>query len=250
MKLNKYYLMSALFCMALASCSDDVADGQSGNPDNTEQAESVKDTYATFNLDFGKTISRSINDNTNDQVNDITFLIFKYNPNEPGSGVLEEFKTVTDVTAATKTQVYAISSGQKKVFALINAGATTATANSLLTHIQAKCPLTLNVTSLADFEKVAIDINNAQAHYILGTSTSMIMSGVTEANLVSGVSATSAAAGTATDEEKALGISDDDVKKNQITVNVNRLAAKVTMGENYSADESLVWDISLYGFFV
>ncbi|WP_302561001.1 fimbria major subunit [Phocaeicola sartorii] len=242
MKFNKYYLMSAVFCMALASCSDDMTEEQGGNPDNTEQTEGVKDTYAQFNLDFGTTISRSINDGTNNQVNDITFLIFKYNPNQPGGGVLEEFKTVTEVTTETKTQVYAISSGQKKVYALINAGASTSANNSLLNHINAKCPLTLNVTSLSDFEKVAIDINNAKENYILGGSTAMIMSGVSEANLVSGISAESAKKGTASTEEQEAGITDEQVKKNQIEIEVDRLAAKVSMGEELEKNVALVWD--------
>lgn len=146
MKFNKYYLMSAVFCMALASCSDDMTEEQGGNPDNTEQTEGEA-TYATFSFDFNKGgLARASvgGDGTTEEqaVKNFTLLIFKNDQAHEELSTLEVVKTVTVSNFETdKTITMLVTSGPKKVYILAN-------ATKLLAQINDPDALTLNKTLL------------------------------------------------------------------------------------------------------
>lgn len=239
MKFNKYYLMSAVFCMALASCSDDVVDDQNGNPDNTEQAEGVKDTYATFSFNFSKGVmpraARATADGTEAEkaVNNFTLLIFKNVEGHDELSTLEEVKEVTGDGA----QTFAITSGPKKIYILANAGGIKGT---LLTQVNAGLgtPLTLNSTLLKDFENLAMDVYTGNP---LNTSTDVLgtVTGADTGNLLmTGVSEVTLAAGVTEDDAKGVGNS------NNITIGIDRAAAKITIGQ--AADAAFTIEDALF----
>lgn len=217
MKFNKYYLMSAVFCMALASCSDDMTEEQGGNPDNTEQTEGEA-TYATFSFDFNKggLARASVGEagTTEEQeVKNFTLLIFKNDQAHEELSTLEVVKTVTNVTdEGDKTITMLVTSGPKKVYILAN-------ATKLLAQINAPEKLTLNKTLLSEFEKqvfeIAYDGNADNKNGVLGDATDgLLMTGVKDANLESGV--------------KVDAIK--DVPANNIEVSIDRASSKISMG--------------------
>lgn len=230
--------MSAVFCMALASCSDDVVDDQNGNPDNTEQAEGVKDTYATFSFNFSKGVmpraARATADGTEAEkaVNNFTLLIFKNVEGHDELSTLEEVKEVTGDGA----QTFAITSGPKKIYILANAGGITGT---LLTQVNAALgtPLTLNSTLLKDFENLAMDVytgNPLADTGVLGavtdgTTGNLLMTGVSEVTLAAGVTETEAQQGG---------------NSNNITIGIDRAAAKITIGQ--AADKAFTIEDALF----
>lgn len=217
MKFNKYYLMSAVFCMALASCSDDMTEEQGGNPDNTEQTEGEA-TYATFSFDFNKggLARASVGEagTTEEQeVKNFTLLIFKNDQAHEELSTLEVVKTVTNVTdEGDKTITMLVTSGPKKIYILAN-------ATKLLAQINAPEKLTLNKTLLSEFEKqvfeIAYDGNADNKNGVLGDATDgLLMTGVKDANLESGV--------------KVDAIK--DVPANNIEVSIDRASSKISMG--------------------
>lgn len=216
MKFNKYYLMSAVFCMALASCSDDMTEEQGGNPDNTEQTEGEA-TYATFSFDFNKggLARASVGEagTTEEQaVKNFTLLIFKNDQAHEELSTLEVVKTVTNVTdEGDKTITMLVTSGPKKVYILAN-------ATKLLAQINALDALTLNKTLLSEFEKQVFEIaydGTENKDGVLGDAgVGLLMTGVKDANLESGV--------------KVDAIK--DVPANNIEVSIDRASSKISMG--------------------
>lgn len=216
MKFNKYYLMSAVFCMALASCSDDMTEEQGGNPDNTEQTEGEA-TYATFSFDFNKEgLARaSVGEagTTEEQaVKNFTLLIFKNDQAHEELSTLEVVKTVAvsnfDID---KTITMLVTSGPKKVYILAN-------ATKLLAQINDPEKLTLNKTLLSEFEKQVFEIaydGTENKDGVLGDAgVGLLMTGVKDANLESGV--------------KVDAIK--DVPANNIEVFIDRASSKISMG--------------------
>lgn len=230
MKFNKYYLMSAVFCMALASCSDDVVDDQNGNPQNpTEQVEG-ETTYATFSFNFSKGVlsraARATDAGTTAEQNikNFTLLIFKYDQAHEELSTLEVMQTITaageDATEAERTVTTLVTSGPKKVYILAN-------ATKLLGQINASDALTLNKTLLSVFEKkvfaVAYDGGSDNMNGVLGDATNgLLMTGVADANLVSGIQVadfTSNGNGPTT-----------EAANNVVKVFIDRASAKISMG--------------------
>lgn len=217
MKFNKYYLMSAVFCMALASCSDDMTEEQGGNPDNTEQTEGEA-TYATFSFDFNKGgLARGASvdgsGTTEEQaVKNFTLLIFKNDQAHEELSTLEVVKTVAvsnfDID---KTITMLVTSGPKKVYILAN-------ATKLLAQINDPEKLTLNKTLLSEFEKQVFEIaydGTENKDGVLGDAgVGLLMTGVKDANLESGV--------------KVDAIK--DVPANNIEVFIDRASSKISMG--------------------
>lgn len=216
MKFNKYYLMSAVFCMALASCSDDMTEEQGGNPDNTEQTEGEA-TYATFSFDFNKggLARASVGEagTTEEQaVKNFTLLIFKNDQAHEELSTLEVVKTVAvsnfDID---KTITMLVTSGPKKVYILAN-------ATKLLAQINDPEKLTLNKTLLSEFEKQVFEIaydGTENKDGVLGDAgVGLLMTGVKDANLESGV--------------KVDAIK--DVPANNIEVFIDRASSKISMG--------------------
>lgn len=219
MKFNKYYLMSAVFCMALASCSDDMTEEQGGNPDNTEQTEGEA-TYATFSFDFNKGgLARAEVGESGIQgerdVKNFTLLIFKNDQAHEELSTLEVVKTVTVSSfEADKTITMLVTSGPKKVYILAN-------ATKLLEQINDPDALTLNKTLLSEFEKQVFDIaydgKTDNKNGVLGDAGGgLLMTGVKDANLESGV--------------KVDAIK--DVPANNIEVSIDRASSKISMGVN------------------
>lgn len=216
MKFNKYYLMSAVFCMALASCSDDMTEEQGGNPDNTEQTEGEA-TYATFSFDFNKGgLARAEVDESGIQgerdVKNFTLLIFKNDQAHEELSTLEVVKTVAVSNfEADKTITMLVTSGPKKVYILAN-------ATKLLAQINNPDALTLNKTLLSEFEKQVFDIaydGTENKDGVLGDAgVGLLMTGVKDANLESGV--------------KVDAIK--DVPANNIEVFIDRASSKISMG--------------------
>lgn len=226
MKFNKYYLMSAVFCMALASCSDDMTEEQGGNPDNTEQTEGEA-TYATFSFDFNKGgLVRAEVDGSGIQgerdVNNFTLLIFKNDQAHEELSTLEVVKTVSNVTDDNKTITMLVTSGPKKVYILAN-------ATKLLAQINDPDALTLNKTLLSEFEKQVFDIaydgNADNKNGVLGDATDgLLMTGVASADLASGIKVkdfTSNASGPT-----------DAARPNVVNVSIDRASSKISMGVN------------------
>lgn len=243
MKFNKYYLMSAVFCMALASCSDDVVDDQGGKPD-TEQTDDVKDTYASFSFNFTGTSSRAaiarevteVSDNEA-QVKDCLLLVFKNEEGSDENRTLELCVVIANVTAEAgtdqiastfATSPYLISSGHKKVFAVLNAS-----ANGLLTkdagdtdYKLAGQKLLLNKTLLSEYETwtfaptYATDGKTNIATFLGGqdvATNGLLMTGANE------------------DVTLESGKTTED--PNTVTVGVDRASAKVTVGVNTTSNE-------------
>lgn len=236
MKFNKYYLMSAVFCMALASCSDDVVDDQNGNPQNpTEQVEG-ETTYATFSFNFSKGVlsraARATADGTTAEQNikNFTLLIFKYDQAHEELSTLEVIKTITatgeGVAEAERTVTTLVTSGPKKVYILAN-------ATKLLGQINTPNALTLNKTLLSEFEKkvftVAYDGGNDNMNGVLGDATNgLLMTGVADANLVSGIQVADFTSNADGPTEAA--------KDNVVKVAIDRASAKISMGVKETAD--------------
>ena len=271
MKFNKYYLMSAVFCMALASCSDDtITDNGNGIQNPTEVVEGTP-TWANFSINVktagAGSISRAAEDvgKLNDAekvVKDITLLVFRENNNdqmENGRDLLEVCEVLegdklpaADQITGKYTHTFLLTSGQKKVYALINAksngiiildkdnvykiktGATSTkkddvTGKDLTTDIL--FDLVLNGTTLAAFEKevsLTLDYgvnNTANSLGVLTdnekTSKGLLMTGMEEKELAPGVETT------------------DATLRNNIAIDAYRVSAKVTMGvlaETYAED--------------
>ncbi|MEY8587288.1 Mfa1 family fimbria major subunit [Phocaeicola sartorii] len=224
MKFNKYYLMSAVFCMALASCSDDMTEEQGGNPDNTEQTEGEA-TYATFSFDFNKGgLARAEVDESGIQgerdVKNFTLLIFKNDQAHEELSTLEVVKTVSNVTGeGDKTITMLVTSGPKKVYILAN-------ATKLLAQINDPDALTLNKTLLSEFEKQVFDIaydGTENKDGVLGdTGDGLLMTGVASADLASGIKVedfTSNASGPT-----------DAARPNVVNVSIDRASSKISMG--------------------
>lgn len=225
MKFNKYYLMSAVFCMALASCSDDMTEEQGGNPDNTEQTEGEA-TYATFSFDFNKGgLARAEVDESGIQgerdVKNFTLLIFKNDQAHEELSTLEVVKTVTNVTD-DKTITMLVTSGPKKVYILAN-------ATKLLAQINDPDALTLNKTLLSEFEKqvfeIAYDGNVDYKNGVLGDATDgLLMTGVASADLASGIKVE--------DFTSNTGGPTDAAQQNVVNVSIDRASSKISMGVN------------------
>lgn len=225
MKFNKYYLMSAVFCMALASCSDDMTEEQGGNPDNTEQTEGEA-TYATFSFDFNKGgLARASVGGSGIQgerdVKNFTLLIFKNDQAHEELSTLEVVKTVAVSNFDTdKTITMLVTSGPKKVYILAN-------ATKLLAQINDPDALTLNKTLLSEFEKQVFDIaydgNADNKNGVLGDATDgLLMTGVASADLASGIKVedfTSNASGPT-----------DAARPNVVNVSIDRASSKISMG--------------------
>ena len=225
MKFNKYYLMSAVFCMALASCSDDMTEEQGGNPDNTEQMEGEA-TYATFSFDFNKGgLARAevgdVGTIEEQAVNNFTLLIFKNDQAHEELSTLEVVKTVSNVTDDNKTITMLVTSGPKKVYILAN-------ATKLLAQINDPEKLTLNKTLLSEFEKQVFEIaydGTENKDGVLGdTGGGLLMTGVASADLASGIKVeefTSNADGPT-----------DAAQQNVVNVSIDRASSKISMGVN------------------
>lgn len=226
MKFNKYYLMSAVFCMALASCSDDMTEEQGGNPDNTEQTEGEA-TYATFSFDFNKggLARASVGDvgTTEEQeVKNFTLLIFKNDQAHEELSTLEVVKTVSVSNFDTdKTITMLVTSGPKKVYILAN-------ATKLLAQINDPDALTLNKTLLSDFEKQVFEIaydGTENKDGVLGdVGGGLLMTGVASADLASGIKVedfTSNGSGPT-----------DAARPNVVNVSIDRASSKISMGVN------------------
>ena len=226
MKFNKYYLMSAVFCMALASCSDDMTEEQGGNPDNTEQTEGEA-TYATFSFDFNKGgLARAEVDESGIQgerdVKNFTLLIFKNDQAHEELSTLEVVKTVAVSNFDTdKTITMLVTSGPKKVYILAN-------ATKLLAQINNPDALTLNKTLLSEFEKQVFDIaydGTENKDGVLGDAgVGLLMTGVASADLASGIKVeefTSNAGGPT-----------NAAKPNVVKVSIDRASSKISMGVN------------------
>lgn len=225
MKFNKYYLMSAVFCMALASCSDDMTEEQGGNPDNTEQTEGEA-TYATFSFDFNKGgLARAEVGDSGIQgerdVNNFTLLIFKNDQAHEELSTLEVVKTVSNVTDDNKTITMLVTSGPKKVYILAN-------ATKLLAQINDPDALTLNKTLLSDFEKQVFEIaydGTENKDGVLGdVGGGLLMTGVASADLASGIKVedfTSNGSGPT-----------DAARPNVVNVSIDRASSKISMGVN------------------
>ena len=226
MKFNKYYLMSAVFCMALASCSDDMTEEQGGNPDNTEQTEGEA-TYATFSFDFNKGgLARAEVDESGIQgerdVKNFTLLIFKNDQAHEELSTLEVVKTVAVSNfEADKTITMLVTSGPKKVYILAN-------ATKLLAQINNPDALTLNKTLLSEFEKQVFDIaydGTENKDGVLGDAgVGLLMTGVASADLASGIKVeefTSNAGGPT-----------NAAKPNVVKVSIDRASSKISMGVN------------------
>lgn len=225
MKFNKYYLMSAVFCMALASCSDDMTEEQGGNPDNTEQTEGEA-TYATFSFDFNKGgLARAEvgGDGTTEEqaVNNFTLLIFKNDQAHEELSTLEVVKTVTVSNFETdKTITMLVTSGPKKVYILAN-------ATKLLAQINDPDALTLNKTLLSEFEKQVFDIaydgNTDNKNGVLGDAINgLLMTGVASADLASGIKVE--------DFTSNAGGPTDAARPNVVNVSIDRASSKISMG--------------------
>lgn len=226
MKFNKYYLMSAVFCMALASCSDDMTEEQGGNPDNTEQTEGEA-TYATFSFDFNKGgLARAEVDESGIQgerdVKNFTLLIFKNDQAHEELSTLEVVKTVAVSNfEADKTITMLVTCGPKKVYILAN-------ATKLLAQINNPDALTLNKTLLSEFEKQVFDIaydGTENKDGVLGDAgVGLLMTGVASADLASGIKVeefTSNAGGPT-----------NAAKPNVVKVSIDRASSKISMGVN------------------
>ena len=225
MKFNKYYLMSAVFCMALASCSDDMTEEQGGNPDNTEQTEGEA-TYATFSFDFNKggLARASVGDvgTTEEQeVKNFTLLIFKNDQAHEELSTLEVVKTVSVSNFDTdKTITMLVTSGPKKVYILAN-------ATKLLAQINDPDALTLNKTLLSDFEKqvfeIAYDGKTDNKNGVLGDAGGgLLMTGVASADLASGIKVEDFTSNADGPTEAA--------KPNVVKVSIDRASSKISMG--------------------
>lgn len=235
MKFNKYYLVSALFCMALASCSDDVTDGQEGNT-NTEQPESVKSTYVSFDLNFTSTSSRAFDETTTTisaaekAVKDYALFVFKCEEGADQVNTLELYETGTTQTldGADKfaTGAYLISSGNKKIFVVVNGADNGLVLDEINKQLGAGNELTINKTLLSDFEKLKFDMGYTTANFantasILGGAVAdlgqgLLMTGAAIAQLEDGITKEQVTAGT----------------KNNVTIGVDRASAKITIGVN------------------
>lgn len=223
MKFNKYYLMSAVFCMALASCSDDMTEEQGGNPDNTEQTEGEA-TYATFSFDFNKGgLARAEVDESGIQgerdVKNFTLLIFKNDQAHEELSTLEVVKTVSNVTDDNKTITMLVTSGPKKVYILAN-------ATKLLAQINDPDALTLNKTLLSEFEKQVFEIaydGTKNKDGVLGdTGDGLLMTGVASADLASGIKVEEFTSNAGAPTEAA--------KPNVVKVSIDRASSKISMG--------------------
>ena len=225
MKFNKYYLMSAVFCMALASCSDDMTEEQGGNPDNTEQTEGEA-TYATFSFDFNKGgLARAEVGDSGIQgerdVNNFTLLIFKNDQAHEELSTLEVVKTVSNVTDDNKTITMLVTSGPKKVYILAN-------ATKLLAQINDPDALTLNKTLLSDFEKQVFEIaydGTENKDGVLGdVGGGLLMTGVASADLASGIKVEEFTSNS--------GGPTDAAQQNVVNVSIDRASSKISMGVN------------------
>ncbi|WP_278701375.1 fimbria major subunit [Phocaeicola sartorii] len=227
MKFNKYYLMSAVFCMALASCSDDMTEEQGGNPDNTEQTEGEA-TYATFSFDFNKGgLARAevgeAGTTEEQEVKNFTLLIFKNDQAHEELSTLEVVKTVTVSNFDTdKTITMLVTSGPKKVYILAN-------AIKLLAQINDPDALTLNKTLLSEFEKQVFDIaydgNTDDKNGVLGDAGGgLLMTGVASADLASGIKVE--------DFTSNVGGPTEAAKPNVVNVSIDRASSKISMGVN------------------
>lgn len=225
MKFNKYYLMSAVFCMALASCSDDMTEEQGGNPDNTEQTEGEA-TYATFSFDFNKggLARASVGEagTTEEQeVKNFTLLIFKNDQAHEELSTLEVVKTVAVSSFETdKTITMLVTSGPKKVYILAN-------ATKLLEQINDPDALTLNKTLLSEFEKQVFDIaydgKTDNKNGVLGDAGGgLLMTGVASADLASGIKVEDFTSNADGPTEAA--------KPNVVKVSIDRASSKISMG--------------------
>ncbi|WP_242385767.1 Mfa1 family fimbria major subunit [Phocaeicola sartorii] len=248
MKFNKYYLMSALFCMALASCSDDVTEGQDGNT-SIEQPESVKSTYVSFNLNFTGTSSRAFDESittiadAEKAVKDYALFVFKNEEGGDALNTLELYATGSTQKLESgdkfKTGAYLISSGSKKVFVVVNG----ADNGLVLGEINKQLgeDLTINKTLLSDFEKLKFEMT-----YGTGTgalhNTASILGGAT-ADLGNGLLMSGFATATLED-----GVSKDDAenaRNNHIEIGVDRASAKITIGVD-TDDNTANFDNNLF----
>ncbi|WP_455666969.1 fimbria major subunit [Phocaeicola sp.] len=232
MKFNKYYLMSAVFCMALASCSDDVVDDQGGKLD-TEQTESVKNTYVSFKLNFTSTSSRALSSTTDiagaeKAVKDYALFVFKCEEGADQVNTLELYETKTaDQTLtndAFNTGAYLISSGTKKIFVVVNGANNGLVLTEINKQLGADKPLTINKTLLSDFEKLKFDMAYTD-------NTASVLGGAT-ADLGNGLLMTGVAKATLEDGVTEAEVFAQQNPKNTVEIGVDRASAKITIGVN------------------
>lgn len=233
MKFNKYYLMSALFCMALASCSDDVTEGQDGNT-SIEQPESVKSTYVSFNLNFTGTSSRAFDESiatiadAEKAVKDYALFVFKNEEGGDALNTLELYETGSTPEPESgdkfQTGAYLISSGSKKVFVVVNGADNGLVLDEINRQLGEN--LTINKTLLSDFEKLKFNMSYGTGTGALHNAAS-ILGGAT-ADLGNGLLMSGFATATLED-----GVSEDDAensRNNHIEIGVDRASAKITIG--------------------
>ena len=248
MKFNKYYLMSALFCMALASCSDDVTEGQDGNT-SIEQPESVKSTYVSFNLNFTGTSSRAFDESiktiadAEKAVKDYALFVFKNEEGGDALNTLELYETGSTPKQESddkfQTGAYLISSGSKKVFVVVNGADNGLVLDEINKQLGEN--LTINKTLLSDFEKLKFDMTYGTGTGALHIAASIL--GGAETDLGKGLLMSGFATATLED-----GVSKDDAensRNNHIEIGVDRASAKITIGVD-AADNTANFDNNLF----
>ena len=248
MKFNKYYLMSALFCMALASCSDDVTEGQDGNT-SIEQPESVKSTYVSFNLNFTGTSSRAFDESiktiadAEKAVKDYALFVFKNEEGGDALNTLELYETGSTPKQESddkfQTGAYLISSGSKKVFVVVNGADNGLVLDEINKQLGEN--LTINKTLLSDFEKLKFDMTYGTGTGALHNAASIL--GGAETDLGKGLLMSGFATATLED-----GVSKDDAensRNNHIEIGVDRASAKITIGLDAS-DNTANFDNNLF----
>ena len=248
MKFNKYYLMSALFCMALASCSDDVTEGQDGNT-SIEQPESVKSTYVSFNLNFTGTSSRAFDESiktiadAEKAVKDYALFVFKNEEGGDALNTLELYETGSTPKQESddkfQTGAYLISSGSKKVFVVVNGADNGLVLDEINKQLGEN--LTINKTLLSDFEKLKFDMTYGTGTGALHNAASIL--GGAETDLGKGLLMSGFATATLED-----GVSKDDAensRNNHIEIGVDRASAKITIGVD-AADNTANFDNNLF----
>lgn len=248
MKFNKYYLMSALFCMALASCSDDVTEGQDGNT-SIEQPESVKSTYVSFNLNFTGTSSRAFDESiktiadAEKAVKDYALFVFKNEEGGDALNTLELYETGSTPKQESddkfQTGAYLISSGSKKVFVVVNGADNGLVLDEINKQLGEN--LTINKTLLSDFEKLKFDMTYGTGTGALHNAASIL--GGAETDLGKGLLMSGFATATLED-----GVSKDNAensRNNHIEIGVDRASAKITIGVD-AADNTANFDNNLF----
>lgn len=240
--------MSALFCMALASCSDDVTEGQDGNT-SIEQPESVKSTYVSFNLNFTGTSSRAFDESiktiadAEKAVKDYALFVFKNEEGGDALNTLELYETGSTPKQESddkfQTGAYLISSGSKKVFVVVNGADNGLVLDEINKQLGEN--LTINKTLLSDFEKLKFDMTYGTGTGALHNAASIL--GGAETDLGKGLLMSGFATATLED-----GVSKDDAensRNNHIEIGVDRASAKITIGVD-AADNTANFDNNLF----